>query len=278
MKRLGKERMAILELLNSIKADKEGKDYRWKNHPARDMWYIAGKHDYSNALVDYGIAVCEAWMERGYKDTCLEKIIAHYESKAADKLPNWLGRIETFTEKHKIKDFNRLDKRPYSRDIEHHIVATLNKTDDFDLKHTGSKGCYEAPFDAIDIQKVRGKRVGLRAEFKTLCLQKNGSLVAAHVSKHHNKIDYFCFFMNNRESDIIYVSKYQPYVTHDLTSRNWDSALFNKNGRPAAVLNYEDLKKCDKYIIKKNTIKFEKGDSSFRDLDKIYYKSENYHD
>jgi hypothetical protein len=101
MKRLGKMRVEVFQLLNSIKADKEGKDYKgWKNHPARDMWYMPGKHDYANALVDYGIAVCEEWRSRGYKDTCLEKIIAHYESKAADKLPNWLGR-EDFHESHR---------------------------------------------------------------------------------------------------------------------------------------------------------------------------------
>jgi hypothetical protein len=101
MKRLGKQRVECLQLLNSIKADKEGKEYRgWKNHPARDMWYMPGKHDYSNALVDYGIAVCEAWKERGYKDTCLEKISAHYESKSPDKLPNWLGR-EDIHESHR---------------------------------------------------------------------------------------------------------------------------------------------------------------------------------
>jgi len=92
MKRLGKQRVECIQLLNSIKATKEDKPYRgWKNHPAREMWYLPGKHDHTNALVRYGVEVCKAWRSRGYKDTCLEKIQAHYDHSAEDKDPNWLG-------------------------------------------------------------------------------------------------------------------------------------------------------------------------------------------
>ena len=88
MKRLGKQRVEVLQLLNSIKAIKEDRPYRgWKNHPCREMW-----HNYANALVDYGIAVCEVWRARGYKDTCLEKISAHFNDRESDKRPEWLGR------------------------------------------------------------------------------------------------------------------------------------------------------------------------------------------
>ena len=88
MKRLGKQRVEVLQLLNSIKAIKEDRPVRgWKNHPCREMW-----HDYANALVDYGIAVCEEWRSRGYKDTCLEKISNHYNPNESDKKPDWLGR------------------------------------------------------------------------------------------------------------------------------------------------------------------------------------------
>ena len=50
------------------------------------MW-----HDYSNALVVYGIAICNEWRERGYNDTCLDKINAHYNDKESLVMPKWLG-------------------------------------------------------------------------------------------------------------------------------------------------------------------------------------------
>lgn len=79
--------------MNSIKATKQDKPYKgWKNHPCRQMWYTKGSHDYANALVQYGIAVCKEWRSRGYKDTCLEKISEHYDSNASDEMPPWLGR------------------------------------------------------------------------------------------------------------------------------------------------------------------------------------------
>ena len=100
-KRLGKQRVEVLQLLNSIKASKEDKPYRgWKNHPCRNMWYQKGKHDYSNALVTYGQAVCKAWKERGYKDTCYEKISAHYDHSAKLVFPPRLGNHK-FHESHR---------------------------------------------------------------------------------------------------------------------------------------------------------------------------------
>ena len=92
-KRLGKQRVEVLQLLNSIKASKEDRPYKgWKNHPCRHMWYMKDKHDFSNALVEYGLDVCIAWKERGYKDTCFEKIAAHYTDKIHHDYPEWLGR------------------------------------------------------------------------------------------------------------------------------------------------------------------------------------------
>ena len=50
------------------------------------MW-----HDYSNALVFYGIAICNEWVSRGYNDTCLDKIEAHYDRSQDLTMPHWLG-------------------------------------------------------------------------------------------------------------------------------------------------------------------------------------------
>jgi hypothetical protein len=83
MKRLGKQRVEVLQLLNSLyKPNYKG----WKNHPCREMW-----RGYEQALVVYGLAVCSEWKSRGYKDTCYEKINAF--SKNGDLIiPPWIGR------------------------------------------------------------------------------------------------------------------------------------------------------------------------------------------
>ena len=83
-KRLGKQRVEVLQLLNSFhKPNYKG----WKNHPAREMW-----RGFENGLVEYGKVICEVWKERGYKDTCYEKISAHHDSSKPVEFPSWIGR------------------------------------------------------------------------------------------------------------------------------------------------------------------------------------------
>lgn len=89
-KRLGKQRVEVLQLLNSINALKTGREYKgWKNHPCRIMW-----QNHPNALVEYGLDICIAWKERGYKDTCFAKIAAHYDKSISHTYPTWLGNEE----------------------------------------------------------------------------------------------------------------------------------------------------------------------------------------
>jgi hypothetical protein len=84
MKRLGKQRVEVLQLLNSFhKPNYKG----WKNHPAREMW-----RGYENGLVKYGQVICVEWLSRGYKDTCYEKITAHTNPEKPFDLPPWIGR------------------------------------------------------------------------------------------------------------------------------------------------------------------------------------------
>lgn len=82
--RLGKQRVEVLQLLKAI-----GSGGAWSNHPAAKMW-----RGYTNALVQYGAAVCVEWVERGYKDTCLEKILAYYDRDRAAAPPHWVGNPE----------------------------------------------------------------------------------------------------------------------------------------------------------------------------------------
>lgn len=65
-KRLGKQRVEVLQILNTL----TGKSNGWSNHPAVRMW-----RGYERALCAYGLEVCEEWhYERGFKDTCWTKI------------------------------------------------------------------------------------------------------------------------------------------------------------------------------------------------------------
>ncbi|NBO99010.1 MAG: cytoplasmic protein [Proteobacteria bacterium] len=92
-KRLGKQRVEVIQMLNKIHGFTKGRG--WTNHPCTKMW---SKHP--NALVKYGIAVCEVWRSRGFKDTCLEKISNYHRSDLTNEMPDWLGR-EDFHTSHK---------------------------------------------------------------------------------------------------------------------------------------------------------------------------------
>ena len=84
VKRLGKQRVEVLQILNTL----AGKSGAWQNHPAVLMW-----KGYESALIDYGVAVCNEWLDRGYKDTCLTKIEAYRKQfKRNTALPPWLGK------------------------------------------------------------------------------------------------------------------------------------------------------------------------------------------
>lgn len=91
-RRLGCQRKETLQILNTLK---NPTSKGWKNHPAVKMW--AG---YENALVQYGQTICLHWIDRGYKDTCLKKIIDHYDKSKDIVYPPWLGD-ETFHASHR---------------------------------------------------------------------------------------------------------------------------------------------------------------------------------
>lgn len=63
--RLGKQRVETLQILKAL-ADST---YGWQNHPAVVMW-----RGYEFGLIDYGVAICDEWLTRGYQDTCKKQI------------------------------------------------------------------------------------------------------------------------------------------------------------------------------------------------------------
>lgn len=90
-KRLGKQRVECLQILGAIANPSKG----WQNHPAVNMW-----RGHEVALINYGIAICEEWIRRGFKDTCHGKLLEYrlifpnlFEDTLTS-LPTWLGDEE----------------------------------------------------------------------------------------------------------------------------------------------------------------------------------------
>lgn len=84
--RLGKQRVETWQLIRA----NDGLTKGWVNHPAARMW-----RGYTTALAYYGIAVCEEWIRRGYKDTMLDRFqqIVELENGRYEN-PSWLGRTD----------------------------------------------------------------------------------------------------------------------------------------------------------------------------------------
>jgi hypothetical protein len=77
-RRLGKQRVEAWQILNSIRGiDNYGNALMtrgWISHPATKMW-----SEYPRALAYYGILCCEEWLNRGYRDSLLERFGDVYE-------------------------------------------------------------------------------------------------------------------------------------------------------------------------------------------------------
>lgn len=82
-KRLGKQRVEVLQILNAL----AGRSRGWTNHPATRMW-----RGYETHLIAYGLTVCSVWVSRGFQDTCFDKIAAMAdEFEPNTNRPPWLG-------------------------------------------------------------------------------------------------------------------------------------------------------------------------------------------
>lgn len=83
--RLGKQRVEVLQIFKALTLP----NYGWKNHPAVRMWLGCEKY-----LGFYGVAICNEWINRGYKDTCRGKIIELASPFVGQmNAPEWLGYI-----------------------------------------------------------------------------------------------------------------------------------------------------------------------------------------
>ena len=93
-RRLGKQRVEGLQLINSLSPDYDKKG--WLNHPARLMWV-----GYENALKHYTNIMIEEWVARGYNNT-----MQLYDIQGPIVYPQWLG----YPELHKSHRMNLLRK------------------------------------------------------------------------------------------------------------------------------------------------------------------------
>ena len=92
-RRLGKQRVEALQVFRALTVP----GYGWRHHPIRRMW--AG---YLEALVCYGLAMCQRWVAQGHADTVAATLTRElgYVARdqvslaAAGELPPWLGQEE----------------------------------------------------------------------------------------------------------------------------------------------------------------------------------------
>lgn len=78
----------------------------WKNHPATGMW-----KGYERLLADYGVAVCNEWARRGYKDSLMPKFLLLRSVLPVTGRPFWLG-VREFHRSHR-SNLKRKDPRHY---------------------------------------------------------------------------------------------------------------------------------------------------------------------
>lgn len=85
VRRLGKQRVECLQILRANLGHSDG----WRNHPAVRMW-----RGYDQALISYGLWVCQVWCKRNYADTVggwLESLLADRPDWDDSLYPPWFG-------------------------------------------------------------------------------------------------------------------------------------------------------------------------------------------
>ena len=80
-RRLGKQRVESWQIYRALMNQSKG----WRNHPAVKMW-----EGYEAALVQYGLAMCDEWIARGYKDTMRPRFVELAALHSWSGLPKWM--------------------------------------------------------------------------------------------------------------------------------------------------------------------------------------------
>lgn len=92
--RLGKQRVECLQLTRALLVP----GLRFATHPACRMWRGS-----VGLLIEYGVAICDEWIGRGYRDTVRATLTDTYLKHAPPESfgrPHWLGS-EAFHASHR---------------------------------------------------------------------------------------------------------------------------------------------------------------------------------
>ncbi|MFO0454353.1 MAG: MSMEG_6728 family protein [Pseudomonadota bacterium] len=99
-RRLGKQRVEAYQLLQALFYGGG-----WANHPATRMW-----RGHALALATYGLACCDEWTRRNYRDHIGVKFREFLDANAQHPihLPDWIGNVRF----HRSHQSNLLRKHP----------------------------------------------------------------------------------------------------------------------------------------------------------------------
>jgi len=103
-RRLGKQRVEAWQIYQAI----TNSNYGWQNHPIVNMW-----RGYEQALLRYGMAICEEWKSRNYKDNMLDLFIKNYNINKDIGNPKWINNKQ-FNASHR-SNLLRKDKDYYGK-------------------------------------------------------------------------------------------------------------------------------------------------------------------
>ena len=84
-RRLGKQRVETWQIYRALIGETKG----WVNHPATKMW-----RGFEWQLLEYGIACCDVWIQRGYSDTLRDKMCSAQATHFYCREPWWLTETE----------------------------------------------------------------------------------------------------------------------------------------------------------------------------------------
>ncbi len=80
-RRLGKQRLEARWVLQELQKENS----RFKNHPLYKMW-----DGFEGMLINYGIAIIDEWISRGYKDNQLSWFLDQDQEGYEDNDPFWV--------------------------------------------------------------------------------------------------------------------------------------------------------------------------------------------
>ncbi|HET6521298.1 MAG TPA: MSMEG_6728 family protein [Geminicoccaceae bacterium] len=106
-RRLGKQRVEALQVLNALAALREGRPYGWQRHPAVRMW-----RGHDDLLAAYMNAAVDEWERRGFRNAMARRPVPAEASRP--RSPPWWWGDERLHASHR-SNLLRKDPAHYGR-------------------------------------------------------------------------------------------------------------------------------------------------------------------